>query len=534
MTQHRDDDSREGGEPAEPIRPELAELRARLSATTDAGRPDAVARRRKTGQRTARENIEDLLDEGSFVEYGALALAAQRTRHSMEDLARLSPADGIVCGLGSVNRALFDDERARTMVLAYDYTVFAGTQGYMGHKKLDRMLGLAASWRVPIVLFAEGGGGRPNDVDVQTVAGLDTPSFLAFASLSGLVPRIGIASGRCFAGNAALLGCCDVIIATEDSTIGMGGPAMIEGGGLGSFKPEEVGPIDMQTKNGVVDVRVRDEAEAVAIAKKYLAYFQGPVATWTAADQTALRNALPERRRRAYKIRPIIETLADTGSVLELRRDFGRSIVTALVRIEGQSFGLLANDTYHLGGAIDADAADKASRFLQLCDAFGLPIVSLCDTPGFMVGPQAEQTALVRHVSRMFVAASSLAVPFFSVVLRKGYGLGAQAMTGGHFHAPFFTIAWPTGEFGGMNLEGAVRLAMRKELEAIEDPAAREETFKAMVAFSYERGKAINMASLLELDAVIDPAETRAWILRGFRSVPKADRAARRRFVDTW
>ena len=534
MSEDRHDDHRSEAADAEAVRPELAELRERLSATTDAGRPGAVAKRRKTGQRTARENIADLVDEGSFAEYGALALAAQRQRHPIDELVRLSPADGIVCGIGTVNRALFDDERARTMVLAYDYTVFAGTQGAVGHKKLDRMLALAATWRVPIVLFAEGGGGRPNDIDMPTVAGLDTPSFLSFAALSGLVPRVGIASGRCFAGNAALLGCCDVIIATDDSTIGMAGPVMIEGGGLGTFKPEEVGPIAVQSKNGVVDVRVCDEAEAVAVTKKYLAYFQGSIAAWSCGDQAALRSALPDQRRRAYKIRSIIETLADVGSVLELRRDFGRSIVTALVRIEGHPFGLVANDPVHLGGAVDADAADKATRFFQLCDAFGLPIVSLCDTPGFMVGPQAETTALVRHVSRMFVTAASLSVPFFTVVLRKGYGLGAQAMSGGHFHAPFFTIAWPTGEFGGMNLEGAVRLTMRKELEAIEDPAARAQTLQAMVAVAYERGKAINMASLLEIDAVIDPAETRAWILRGLRSVPAPARGGKRRVVDTW
>jgi len=515
------------------VRPELAELRERLLTTSDEGRPDAIEKRRRTGQRTARENIADLLDEGSFSEYGALAVAAQRRRRSMDELIKLSPADGIICGTGTVGRELFGDA-ARTMVLAYDYTVFAGTQGFMGHRKLDRMLELAAKWRTPIVLFAEGGGGRPGDVDVQTVAGLDLPTFHRFAALSGLVPRVGIASGRCFAGNAALLGCCDVIIATEDSSIGMGGPAMIEGGGLGTFKPEEVGPIDVQTKNGVVDVRVRDEAEAVAVAKRYLAYFQGSVAPGRCADQTALRSALPERRRRAYKIRPIIDTLADEGSVLELRRDFGRSIVTALVRIEGRPIGLVANDPYFLGGAIDSDASDKAARFLQLCDAFDLPIVSLCDTPGFMVGPQAEATALVRHTARLFAVAASLSVPVFTVVLRKGYGLGAQAMSGGCFHAPFFTASWPTGEFGGMNLEGAVRLAMRKELAAITDEAAREATFQGMVSAAYEAGKAINVASLLEIDAVIDPAETRAWIVRGMRSVPPPSLRARRRFVDTW
>ncbi len=513
-------------------RPELAELRARLRATTDGARPEAVARRRKTGQRTARENVADLVDAGSFVEYGALALAAQRQRHSVEELVRLSPADGLVCGVGTVNGALFGDERARAMVLAYDYSVFAGTQGLMGHKKLDRVLALAAKWRLPVVLFAEGGGGRPNDTDVQTIAALDTPSFLAFAALSGLAPRVGIASGRCFAGNAALLGCCDVIIATENSSIGMGGPAMIEGGGLGTFTPEEVGPIDVQSKNGVVDLRVDDEAAAVAAAKQYLAYFQGPLPTWSCADQAPLRDALPERRRRAYKIRPIIDTLADAGSVLELRREFGRPLVTALARVEGRPVGVVANDPYQLAGAIDADAADKGARFLQLCDAFGLPIVSLCDTPGFMVGPKAEATALVRHASRLFVAAAGLRVPLFTVVLRKGYGLGAQAMAGGHLHAPFFTVAWPTGEFGGMGVEGAVRLAMRKELAAVEDPGERDAFFRSMVDFAYERGRAINTASLLEFDGVIDPADTRAWLVRGLKSTPAT--RGERRFIDTW
>ena len=513
-------------------RPELTELRQRVHTTTDEGRPDAVARRRKTGQRTARENIADLVDPDSFIEYGGLAVAAQRQRHSIEELVKNSPADGLITGIGTINAGQFGEENARSMVLAYDYTVFAGTQGGMGHKKLDRMLNLAAQWRIPLVLFAEGGGGRPNDTDMPMAAGLDTPSFLAFAALSGLAPRVGIASGRCFAGNAALLGCCDVVIATENSSIGMGGPAMIEGGGLGTCTPEEVGPIGVQSKNGVVDVRVADEAEAVVVAKKYLAYFQGSLSTWTCDDQSKLRDALPERRRRAYKIRPIIELIADSGSVLELRKEFGVGIVTAFIRIEGRAFGLIANNPLHLGGAIDADAADKAARFMQLCDAFALPIVSLCDTPGFMVGPQAETTALVRHVSRMFVVASSLRVPFFSVVLRKGYGLGAQAMAGGHFHAPFFTIAWPTGEFGGMGIEGAVKLALKKQLAAIENAEERKQMFQMAVDYAYDRGKALSMASYVEIDSVIDPAQTRTWILRALKSVPPL--GPRRPFIDTW
>ncbi|HKB99293.1 MAG TPA: carboxyl transferase domain-containing protein [Terriglobales bacterium] len=518
------------------IRPDLQEVRARHAIGLDELRPDAVERRRRNGQRTVRENIADLCDPGSFIEYGALTLAAQRSRRSLEELIKLSPADGLVAGVGNVNGALFPGEQSRCMVLAYDYTVFAGTQGIMNHKKTDRLLRLAQQWKLPIVLFAEGGGGRPGDTDWSGVAGLDNTTFINFAKLSGLVPLVGIVSGRCFAGNAALLGCCDVIIATRDATIGMGGPAMIEGGGLGVFAPEEVGPVGVQAPNGVIDLVAVDEAEAVRVAKQHLSYFQGPTADWACADQRLLRQLMPENRLRVYDIRMIIETLADQGSVLELRRQFGSGIITAFIRIEGRPFGVIANNPRHLGGAIDANAADKAARFMQLCDAFGLPILSLCDTPGFIVGPEAEKTATVRHVSRMFVTAGSLSVPFFSVVLRKGYGLGAQAMTGGSFHASFFTVAWPSGEFGAMGLEGAVRLGYRKELEAISDPQERQTRFEAMVDASYRQGKAINMASYMEIDDVIDPMETRHWIIQGLRSVPALipKEGRRRPFVDTW
>lgn len=514
----------------------LREAQASHAVGLDEARPQAVERRRRTGQRTIRENIADLCDPESFIEYGALALAAQRRRRSLEELIKISPADGLVAGVGSVNGALFPAEQARCMILGYDYTVFAGTQGFMNHKKTDRLLQLAQQWRLPLVLFAEGGGGRPGDTDHPGVAGLDVMTFLNFAKLSGLAPLVGIVSGRCFAGNAALLGCCDVIIATQNATIGMGGPAMIEGGGLGVFTPEEVGPVAVQAPNGVIDIVVTDENEAVSVAKHYLSYFQGSIGSWTCADQRLLRQLIPENRLRVYDVRRVIETLADHRSVLELRRQFGIGIITALIRIEGRPFGVIANNPMHLGGAIDADAADKAARFLQLCDAFGLPILSLCDTPGFMVGPEAERTATVRHVSRMFVTAGSLSVPFFSVVLRKGYGLGAQAMTGGSFHAPFFNVAWPSGEFGGMGLEGAVRLGYRKELEAISDPHERQAAFETMVNAAYQQGKALNMASYLEIDEVIDPLETRRWITRGLLSIPPVPpkEGKRRPFVDTW
>jgi len=519
----------------EHIRADLAESITRHAFSLDENRPDAVARRRKTNQRTARENLKQLCDPGSFIEYGAMAFAAQRRRRSLDDLIKNTPGDGIITGVGTVNAAEFGEHKARCAVMAYDYTVLAGTQGAMNHQKKDRLLKVAEEWKLPIVCFAEGGGGRPGDTDIPGVAGLDVPTFRQYAKLSGLIPRIGINSGRCFAGNAALLGCSDVIIAAANSNIGMGGPAMIEGGGLGVYTPDEVGPMSVQVPNGVVDVAVADEIEAIDVAKKYLGYFQGSLRKWDAANQKELRHLIPENRLRVYESRMVIETLADTGSVLELRPEFGPGMLTAFIRIEGEPFGLIGNNPMHLAGAIDGPCADKAARFMQLCDAFGLPIISLCDTPGFMVGPEAEKHSLVRRVSRMFVIGGALSVPLFTVVLRKGYGLGAQAMAGGSFHAPFFIVSWPTGEFGGMGLEGAVRLGYRKELDAQPTPEAKEEMFKQMVAQSYARGKAINMAAHLEIDDVIDPADTRRWIMRGYRSVPPRDpNLRRRRFVDTW
>jgi len=519
----------------ERVRPDLAEALERHEKGLDAARPAAVARRRKTGQQTTRENIAALCDDDSFVEYGPLVVAAQRRRRSVEDLIENTPADGMVTGVGQINRDLFGSEASQCVVMSYDYTVLAGTQGQQNHRKKDRMFELADRLRIPLVLFTEGGGGRPGDTDGLGVAGLDCMAFRYFAELSGRVPLVGINSGRCFAGNAALLGCCDVVIATANSNIGMGGPAMIEGGGLGIFRPEDVGPMSVQVPNGVVDLPVADEVEAVAVARRYLSYFQGTTSDWSAADQRLLRSAIPENRLRVYEVRDVIETLADEGSVLEVRRGFGIGMVTALARIEGRPIGIIANNPKHLAGAIDSAGADKAARFMQLCDAFDIPLLLLCDTPGIMVGPEVEKSALVRHAARLFVTAASLDVPFFTIILRKGYGLGAQAMAGGSFKSPLFTVAWPTGEFGGMGLEGAVKLGYRKELEAVADPEERKALFETMVDRMYQHGKAVNTASHFEIDDVIDPADSRRWILSALRSAPPPERRGRKRpFVDTW
>jgi acetyl/propionyl-CoA carboxylase alpha subunit/acetyl-CoA carboxylase carboxyltransferase component len=488
-------------------RADLDEVRRRHLLTRDEGREAAVARRHARGRRTARENIADLVDAGSFVEYGALAIAAQRSRRSEEDLIANTPADGLVAGLATIG-----GEEA--VVVSYDYTVLAGTQGMRNHAKTDRVFELATRKRVPVVLFAEGGGGRPGDTDVGGHAGLDVPTFRMLAALSGRVPLVSVVSGRCFAGNAALAGVCDVIIATPDANIGMGGPAMIEGGGLGVYPPEAIGPIDVQRHNGVVSLVARDEAHAVALAKQYLSYFRGRLDAWEAPDPRLARHVVPENRLRAYDVRRAIESIVDVGSVLELRPDYGVGIVTALVRVEGVPYGLIANSTHHLGGAIDAEAADKAGDFLALCESFRLPVISLCDTPGFMVGPDAEKEAAVRRFGRMFVLGARLTVPLGMIILRKGYGLGAMAMAGGSFRAPQFTVAWPTGEIGGMGLEGAVRLGFSKELAAEADPIQRQQLFDKLVAAAYEHGKALRSATTFELDDVIDPADSRAWITR--------------------
>lgn len=509
------------------VRPDLEHVEQRQRATSDAARPAAVAKRHALGKRTARENVADLVDPGTWREYGSLAIANRRSRHTVEELIEQTPADGLVAGIGEI------DGRPAA-VLAYDYTVLAGTQGGVNHRKTDRLIQVAEAARLPVVVFAEGGGGRPGDDSGETLAATVT-TFHGFARLSGLVPLVGIASGRCFAGNASLFGCCDVTIATADTSVGMGGPAMIEGGGLGSFRPEEVGPVEVQSVNGVLDVTTADEAEAVAVAKQYLGYFAGPRSTWEAADQRLLRHAVPENRLRVYDVRSVVETLADTGSVLELRREFAPGMITALARVEGRPLGIVANNPVHLAGAIESDGADKAARFLQLCDAFGLPIVFLCDTPGMMVGPDAERTALVRHSSRLFVVGANLSVPCCTIVLRKAYGLGAIAMAGGSFHATRASVSWPTGEFFGMGIEGAVKLGYRRELEAIADPAERQAAFERMVAQLYDAGKATSIANDFGIDDVIDPAESRDWIRATLGTEEVSTPSGKRRpYVDAW
>ena len=516
-------------------RQDLQEVIERHQQGRDQNRSEAVAKRQAVGRLTARQNVELLIDEGSLVEYGPVVIAAQRRRRSLEDLIEKTPADGLVGGLASINGDLFKGRECRAVVMSYDYTVLAGTQGTQNHRKKDRLFEVAEKLLLPLVFFAEGGGGRPGDTDGLGVSGLDCWAFHDFAKLSGLVPLVGITGGFCFACNAAILGCCDVVIALEGSNIGMGGPAMIEGGGLGVFSPKEIGPLSVQSANGVVDLIARDDAHAVELAKKYLAFFQGSVESFATPDQEQLRAVIPLNRVKSYDVRSVINLMFDVDSVLELRSGFGLGMITALARVNGKPIGVIANNPHHLAGAIDSDGADKAARFMQLCDAFDIPLVTLVDTPGMMVGPEVEETALVRHCSRLFVTGVNITVPVISIVLRKSYGLGAQAMMAGSTKAPLACVAWPTGEFGGMGLEGAVRLGYRKELEAITDPVEREEAFQKMVHRMYEHGKALSVATHFEIDDVIDPAESRTWISAILDSVLVSPRSGKKRSnIDTW
>ena len=494
------------------IRPDLQHLRDRIALTDDKARPDAIKKRHARNQRTARENIADLVDPESFMEFGQLVFAAQRRKKDKHTLMRSSPADGIITGFAAINGDLFAEQDHQVAVLSYDATVMAGTQGLLGHKKTDRFLEVANQRDIPLIFFAEGGGGRPNDSDFDDILGacLDCKTFYNFSQYKAL--KITINDGFCFAGNAVIFGCGDFKIATENAWIGMGGPAMIEGGGLGAVGPKEIGPAKEQAQSGLIDVLVKDDIEAVKVAKQLLSFFQGPIKNWQAPDQRRLRHVIPEDRKRIYDMRELIGHLADVDSWLELREQFSAGMITGFLRIEGKAIGVIANNPKHLGGAIDARASEKAAEFIALCGRFNLPILSLCDTPGFMVGVESEREGAVRWACNMVNAGAQVSVPFLVLCVRKGFGLGGQAMAGGSFGTTQLTAAWPTAEFGMMGIEGGVRLGYKKELDAETDTEKRTALFNQLVDRAYEAGSAESVASLMELDVVIDPLDTRDWI----------------------
>jgi len=494
---------------------EVSRLRAQRAATLDEARPEAVARQHDRKRWTARERIAALADSESFVEYGSLVQPRDRRLEG--------PADGLVMGVAQVD--------ARPVcLLAYDFTVYAGTQSPNNHLKIDRMLELARKNRWPVVCWTEGGGARTNELGV----GGQVYSFVRLAALSGLVPTIAIVPGPCFAGNANLAGVCDLVIGTRDATMGIAGPPLVAAATGEKLRPEEIGPAELHARAGSMDLLCDDDREAIGAARAYLAFFGERSETVETPNTEALRSLVPESRRRAYDVRKAIRGIADVDSVLELRDRFGRAAVIALARIGGRTVGFVANQPSHLAGAVDSDAADKMARFIGLCDAYDFPLVMLCDTPGFMVGPRSEATALVRHSSRVLIALANATVPVLSVILRKAYGLGYYVMGSGAFE-PALHVAWPSAEFGGMGLEGAVEIQHREQLAAAPDEAARAELREQLVEAMRQQMGAFELARDFSIDDVIDPADTRTILASVLDALPAAPpRESRKHPVDAW
>ncbi len=498
-------------------RPDLAAVIEAKSGTLDEARPKAVAKRAATGQRTARQNVADMVDEGSFQEYGQLSAPAFGYLEGA--------ADGLVMGTATI-------DGARVAIAAYDYTVHGGSQSTINHAKFDRMLHVVHELRLPLVLWAEGAGWRAHDENIN--ARFYEETFAMMARLSGHVPTISIVAGRCFAGNANLAGLCDTVIATRAATLGMAGPPLVEAGLGVKMTPEELGPAELHEEAGGIDILAEDEAEAARFARQYLGYFRGPGVPGEAPDTLTLRGVVPENRRRAYDVRKVIDGIADVGSVLELRPRFGRAAVTSLIKVEGRPMGVLANQPMYISGAMDSPACDKIARFIQLCDAHDIPMLYLVDTPGLMIGRETEATALVRHSARVLTANTNATTPFMTVVLRKAYGVGMYIM-GSLAIRPALLVGWPTAELGSMGLEGHAKIVHRKELDALPDEKARREREREVADDLLRQNTALAMARRFEVDDIIDPAETRAVAVRFLTSLPPVlPRTGRKRIIDNW
>jgi len=493
----------------------VAAVRARHAALTDEGRPKAVAKQRARNSLTARERVTLLLDEGAeFLEYGALA------RPMSPDLE--APAEGVVVGTGMMHGHTVG-------VISYDYTSLGGSQGPLGHQKLDRVLGIATARQCPVVLIAEGGGGRAQEMGVVRPAPDD---FRKLARLSGRVPIVAIAPGRAFAGHANLLGMADVIIAVRSAVIGIAGPPLVKAAMGIDQTPEDIGAVEIHERVGTVDVTVDDDVQAIETARHYLDLLMHPdVLVEDVEDPEVpelLRTVVPENPRQAFDVRAVIDLLADPGTVLELRASFAGAAVTTLGRIGGRSVGFVANNSVVRAGSIDSDAADKMARFIRLCDAFGLPLVFLCDSPGFLIGRDAEEEALIRHSSRMMFALAAATVPLLTVIVRRAYGLAYMVM-GSQSWDPLFHVLWPTAEYGAMGLQGGAAITAGSSTSGNGARATDD-----IVAELEEFGSAFRMAERLQTDDVVDPGDTRRLLINALADAPVRVTQERWHQIDPW
>lgn len=489
----------------------IAELRTQVS---DEGRPEAVQRAHRRGRLTARERVALLCDPDSFHEYGSFA--------HPDDFATLdqAPADGLVTGTATV------DNRPIALV-ASDYTVAGGSDGKLGIRKLARISELALRRGLPLVMLLEGGGHRITEgLDSRTFGEGGVEGFEYLARLTGWTPIVCGIMGPGFAGPANYGAFADLVLMVEGrSAMGLAGPALVKAATGEDLDKEALGGARFHaTKTGMADLVCADDAEVISHIRAFLSYLptnasqpppRRPGREDALAPVAQLRTVVPDNRRQAYNVKKVISLVVDDGEYFELRPGWARNAVTALARIDGQTVGVVANNPMHLAGALDANGSEKIARFLTLCSAFGIPVLALCDTPGFMVGSASETAGVVRRSAKVIHALAHSTVPLYSVILRKGYGLGWNAMGGGRAFGSDLTLAWPTAEILAMSIEGAVDVALRSQWQDEDDPAAARQ---ALIDRFLHEGRAERAAAAFTFDELIDPAETRARIAMALRN----------------
>lgn len=512
------DEQRAADPLAETARTRLADVEAARAKVMDAARPEAMAKRRRDNKLSARERVAGLLDEGSFRESGSLVEPLRETEWNANLVA---PADGVITGSGLI-------EGRPVLVYASDFTVHGGSAGKHGSLKQARLVERASLQGNPLVFMLEGGGHRIQDgQDSRHFAGA-AGTFQGLARLSGWVPMVSAMMGVGFAGPTNYAAFSDFVVMIRGaSTMGIGGPALVKAATGEVIDKEALGGAAVQAdQHGIADLAVESEAECFAAVRRFLSYFpsnaRAPLPIQPCDDpadrrEDALLDLVPADTRQAYDVRRVIALIADRASVFELKPGYARNIVTSLVRLGGRPVGIVANQPLRRAGMLDAPACEKAAHFIALCDAFGLPLVTLVDVPGFAIGSAAERTGLGRRSGRLLYEFGQITVPRVSIVLRKGYGAGYFAMGGGRSFEADAAFCWPTAEICAMSVEGAVDVAYRRDYESAPDPEARRReliaTFKAQLG-------PVRAAEAFGIDEVLDPRDTRRRLIELFAVCP--------------
>lgn len=485
------------------LREMAAELQRRKAAAQAMGGEAAVARQHAEGKLTARERIGLLFDPDTFVEFGALA---EHEPRNPQMAGKHTPADGVVTGYGQVHGHT-------VCCAAYDFTVMAGSMGEVGERKVARMRELALRLRAPIVWLLDSSGARIQETAGSQFAG-SGDLFFEQVVMSGVVPQVAAVMGPCAAGTAYIPALADVTFMVKGTgSMALGGPHLVKAAVGEEISAEDLGGSRVHcTVSGCGDLEAASDEECLAAIREYLGYFVTPGEV--KADDTrteAVYDIVPTEPNRVYDMRKVISATVDDGRFFELKAGWARSVITGLARMGGRSVGIVASQPAYRGGVLDVDSADKAARFITLCDAFEIPLVFLVDVPGFLIGSRVEQQGIIRHGAKMLYAVSEATVPKMTVVLRKAYGAGYFVMCGRAYETDQI-LAWPTAEISVMGPEGATAIIFRKEIEAAPDPAAVRAERIGMIRQMISPYVA---AAGAYVDDVIDPADTRRMIIRG-------------------